>query len=99
MSKKINRKIKAGRPGTKKLVEKYGDRLLCVRYIYDPDQGMKYKTVELVEESKPWKPDKNRIPPNKVMHINVEYGEVRIGKMVRSAGGKWNMKEQYWELP
>lgn len=99
MSKKIQRKIKPGQPGTKQLVKKYGEKLLCVRYIYDPEEEMKYKTVELVEKADSWEPDEDRIPPNKTMHIKVEYGEKKIGKLVRSAGGEWNRKEKYWELP
>jgi len=27
------------------------------------------------------------------------YGEVHIGKLIRSAGGRWNKKIKLWELP
>jgi hypothetical protein len=35
-------------PGTKKLVARFGERLVCVRYLYDPQTRRRLKTVELV---------------------------------------------------
>jgi hypothetical protein len=94
----ICRKIPAGQPGTKKLIEKYGDRLLNVRYIYDSVSGIKMKTVELLEERKPWEGGRQFIPPNKIMHLRVEYGEVQVGQLIKSCGGRWNKEKGYWEL-
>ncbi len=98
MSMKICRKIQAGQPGIKKLTEKYGDRLVCVRYIYDPEKGIKQKTVELLEEQKPWSTKRQFIPSNKIMHLQVDYGEVQIGQLIKSCGGRWNKEKGYWEL-
>lgn len=36
--------------GTKGLTQKYGDRLIYVRYKYDQSTGRRYTTVELIEE-------------------------------------------------
>ncbi len=95
---KIKRKLLPGAPGTKKLVKKYGERLVCVRYRYDLKKGKKYKTVELIEEENDWKPDRRRIPANKVVQIRVAYGEVEIGKALRNLGGKWNREKKTWEI-
>lgn len=46
--------LKPGKRGTKKLVRKYGDRLICVRYRYDDKKKMRYKTVELIIDARPW---------------------------------------------
>lgn len=43
--------LKPGQNGTKRLVQKYGDRLVCVRYRYDEVSGQRHKTVELIEEN------------------------------------------------
>jgi hypothetical protein len=32
-------------PGTKNMMKKYGDKMLCVRYRIDPQTLKKYKTV------------------------------------------------------
>ena len=62
--KVIKRKIKAGEKGAKHLTEKYGDSLVCVRYIYDPQNSQCTKTVELVESVHTWIQNKNKIPYN-----------------------------------
>lgn len=89
----------AGKPGTCKWIKKYGDALLCVRYKYDLMNKRKLKTVELIIENEPWDADKNRIPGNKIVGIRVSYGEVETGRLVRSAGGRWDKKKQLWRLP
>ena len=94
-----SRKIPAGRAGTKKMMEKYGDRLLNVRYVYNAEKGIRMKTVELMEEQKPWSDKRQYIPSNKVMHLRVAYGEVQIGHLIKSCGGYWNKDKSYWELP
>ena len=48
--------LKPGRPGTKDLLAEYGDRLLCVRYRYDEERHLRYKTAELIIEKTPWTP-------------------------------------------
>jgi len=45
-------KLKPGQKGTKALVEKYGDDLVCVRYRYDETSRTRIKTVELIVERK-----------------------------------------------
>jgi len=99
MSKKIIRKINIGEKGTKHLIKKYGDKLVCVRYIYDSAANKRFKTVELIEQIDDWKPDSTKIPWNKTMHLRVDYGESHIGRLIRSAGGNWNKIKKYWELP
>ncbi|MGC8801922.1 MAG: hypothetical protein C0184_10215 [Chloroflexus aggregans] len=49
-------KLKPGQRGTKKLQALYGDRLICVRYRYDAENGRRLKTIELIVEEKAWMP-------------------------------------------
>ncbi len=37
--------LRPGDKGTRKLVQKFGDQLLCVRYRYDHLEQVRYKTV------------------------------------------------------
>lgn len=48
--------LKPGQKGTMRLVEKYGKSLLCVRYRYDENRGVRLKTVEIIVEEKPSAP-------------------------------------------
>jgi hypothetical protein len=45
--------LRPGQSGTKKLLERYGERLVRVRYLYDEASGRRLKTVELIVESIP----------------------------------------------
>jgi hypothetical protein len=60
--------LKPGQPGTKREVRKYGGLLLAVRFRYDADRRLRFKTVELIEEQKPWVPTLSslRSPDEKV---------------------------------
>lgn len=54
--------LKPGQKGTKRLSEKYGEQLICVRYRYDEDTKKRYKTVELIVDIADWEPKKSRVP-------------------------------------
>jgi len=92
------KKLYPGQPGTKKLVERYGENLLCVRYGYDPDGKRKLKTVELIIAETPWQPVADEIPPTQIMRLWIPYDEVELQDGVKAAGGKWNAQEQAWKL-
>lgn len=47
--------LRPGMPGTKKLFACYGERLVCVRYLYDEARGRRLNTVELVIDEAPWR--------------------------------------------
>ena len=96
---RTSKKLLPGRPGTIRMLHKYGEKLVCVRYKYDEKTKKRYKTVELIEEINEWNKDESRIPANKMMKIKVKYGEVDLGLAVRSLGGIWNKANKYWELP
>ena len=40
--------LRPGMAGTKKLLARYGERLVCVRYRYDSAAGRRVKTAELI---------------------------------------------------
>jgi len=88
-----------GQYGTKRLLEKYGDKLLAVRYKLDTRRKRKLKTVEIVvDEWELKEQDTSHLPPNKTMHLRIEYGEKDLGLLIRNAGGFWNKEQKYWEL-
>jgi hypothetical protein len=46
--------LRPGQKGAKRLLEKHGDRLGCVRYPYDSGSGRPYAPVELLESIQYW---------------------------------------------
>ncbi len=99
MAFQSTRKVLPGQPGTKKLLDKYGDRLVCVRYRYDIENRKRSKTIEIILEESDWCKDTKRIPANKIIKLKIVYGETHLGRLVRAAGGRWNRKKKLWELP
>lgn len=51
---------KPGESGTEKLVAKYGDRLVAVRYRYSHAERKRFKTVELIVAEDDWTPPPSR---------------------------------------
>lgn len=91
--------LRPGQNGTKKLVQKYGARLLAVRYRYDAGRGSRLKTVELVEEELPWQPP---LPagqdPDKPVLVRVGVSELDLRNAVKSAGGRWQPERKLWQV-
>lgn len=85
-------------PGSKKLTQVYGDKLLLVRYRYDPELDIRLKTVEIIVERKPVK-ENVFIPSNKMVFVRVEFGEVDIGVKLKKAGGCWDKDKKLWRVP
>ena len=80
--------LRPGQPGTRKLVEKYGERLVCVRYVYDTASGRRLKTVELVVESVPWKARQRRArrQDDDVVYVRIAYHETDLRERAKRLG-------------
>ena len=84
--------------GAKRLLARYGDRLVCVRYRYDTEQKKRWKTIELIIEEHDWEPSAAPPAADQVMDLRVAGGEVDLRRQVKAAGGKWRPQQQVWEL-
>lgn len=95
--------LRPGDNGTKKLAAEYGDRLLCVRYLYDKEGRRRLKTVELIVEEAPWEkpapsPGRRKKKPGDVVGIRVEYWETDLRSRVKAAGAIWRPRHHLWEM-
>jgi len=88
--------LKPGRPGTRDLVEKYGEQLVCVRYRYDDELGIRYKTVELIVDEKPWKPRTSQYRPTDLVHVKVEPHESQLRSALKLLGGRYHPSSDTW---
>jgi len=89
-----------GQPGTKKFIERYGERLVCVRYCYGPDRGCRHKTVELIVESVPWAP-RGRRPRRRdeeMVVVRIGYGETELRERAKRLGALWRANHKLWEM-
>ena len=92
--------LRPGQPGTRKLVERYGDRLVCVRYVYDVAAARRLKTVELVVQSVPWKPRvrKQRRQDDDVVYVRIAYHETELRERAKRLGAIWRQPQKLWEI-
>ena len=88
--------LKPGQPGTKRLVEKYGDSLLCVRFKYDEESRQRLKTVELIVERTEWTPPAPRYSADTLVPLRIEAADMPLRLQAKAAGGRWNPERKLW---
>ena len=92
-SMRVGQTLRPGQRGTRRYVERYGDRLVCVRYRYDEARQRRLTTVELVADVGPWMPRAGT-----VVGVRVAWGEAEVAQRVKSAGGIWDARQKVWRL-
>ncbi|MBI3330464.1 MAG: hypothetical protein HYZ81_27610 [Nitrospinae bacterium] len=90
--------LQPGQKGTKKLLEKYADQLICVRYRYDEARQRQLTTVELIVEETPWRPGGAKSKGAVLAGVRVGVQEVPLQRQVKRAGGRWNPTRRVWEV-
>ena len=53
---KVIKKLSPGQPGTARWLQKFGARLVCVRYRGNPTRRVRTTTIEIVVDEKFWMP-------------------------------------------
>ena len=89
-----------GEPGTKKLLARFGERLVRVRYLYDAVNGRRLKTVELVVESVPWRaqPRAPRRRDDNIVAVRIRYDETELRERAKRLGAIWRPAQKVWEI-
>jgi len=94
---KTHTHLKPGQKGTRRLVEQYGDKLLCVRYRYDEKRQVRMKTAEIIVEERPCKPPL-RYCDTDIVSIMVPFSDIALRERLRAARGRWNPEEKLWRV-
>jgi hypothetical protein len=98
-----------GEIGTQRLVQKYGDKLVAVRYRYDAEKKKRYKTVEIVVAEDDWQPpvsppddERPRHPTTRTFRppapvaVRIHYSERDLQSQIKNIGGKWDATRKLW---
>lgn len=93
-----------GARGTRRYLEKYAERLICVRYRKDPARQRRLTTIELIVDEGPLIPrsrmEKALNPhPNRHILVKISYREEELRQRAKQAGGKWLPEKRLWQLP
>lgn len=91
---KVSKKIHPGERGAIKLVHKYGDRTVCVRYRIDEAGTRRYTTIELLVESAAVQ----KKPPA-VVAIRVGFTETALHATLKAEHARWDRLAKVWRLP
>lgn len=89
--------LKPGQKGTRRLVEQYGESLLCVRYRYDKQRGVRLKTVEIIVEEKPDR--KPHFSDGDIVPISVYFDELELREQLRKLHARWDSQLKLWFAP
>jgi hypothetical protein len=100
--------LKPGDRGTRKVVDEFGGKLVCVRYRYDEEHRRRLKTAEIILEEVPWEPAGGEGPKTEgtqavgssrgLVRIRVRYEDREIRRLVKDAGGQWLSGLRLWEV-
>ena len=96
---RVRSKLKPGQPGTRKLVQQFGDRLVCVRYRYDALKRRRYTTAEVIVDESEWDPMPSATARRERVAVRIEVHEVKLREKVKAAGGRWDPEKRVWHLP
>jgi hypothetical protein len=94
---KAHSHLKPGQKGTLRLVEKYGDALLCVRYRYDELRDVRLKTVEIIVEERPGKAAP-RLRDSDPVIVQVPFTMPELRERLKSVGARWDVNEKVWRV-
>jgi hypothetical protein len=94
---KTHTHLKPGQKGTRRLMEEFGDKLLCVRYRYDEIRQVRMKTVEIVVDERPCDPNM-RHRDKDIVAVMVSFTELALRDRLKSVGGRWDPEEKVWRV-
>lgn len=92
-SLRIAKKLLPTQAGAKRLAERYGKHLVCVRYRIDDAGGRRFTTVELVVEAR-----RSVAPRNPMVGVRVAYDEAELRSKLKDAGARWDPSARLWRL-
>lgn len=87
----VIKRMAPGVSGTRRLAERFGESLVCVRYRENSALGLRYTTVEIIVDQRPFN------APEELVHVT--YAETALRHKVKDAGGQWDQKLKLWRLP
>ena len=86
----VTKRMMPGTAGTRRLAERFGGSLVCVRYRENPALGLRYTTVEIVVDQRPFNTPEDM--------VRVAYSETALRHKIKEAGGRWDAELKLWRL-
>jgi len=99
----VTKRLAPGKNGTKRYVNRFGERLLFVRYRQDRQAQKRYTTVELIVDEQTLIP---QVPRNKAIfplatenvYVKIEYHETALRQKAKQHGAIWLVEQKRWKM-
>jgi len=88
---RVSKRLGVGQRGTARWIDRFGDKLVCVRYREDPRTGKRFTTVELIVDVREPKDDVQLL-------VEVKIQESGLRQRVKEHGGRWNPNRKLWQF-
>ncbi len=90
---RVTKKYAPSQPGARKLAQRYGSALVCVRHRQNLEGTVRYTTVELMVEEVPIA---RRKPRGQLLAVRLHRGEPDLPNQVIAHGGQWDRALGAW---
>ncbi len=94
---KAHKHLKPGENGTRRLVERFGSSLQCVRYRFDAIRDMRIKTAEIIVDERPGK-GPPRIRETDTVLVQVPFSMKSLQVRLKGVGAKWDPAQKLWRV-
>ena len=100
----VTKTLHPGERGAARLLRRYSERLVCVRYRFDPARNKNVTTVELIVDERDapegHSPLDTRKPaPKQQVLLRIDFEETVLRERVKQANGRWDPERCGWVLP
>lgn len=90
---RVTKKFAPHQPGARKLAQRHGRTLVCVRHRHNLDGTVRYTTVELVVEQVRIQ---HRQPQGQLVAVRLRHDEADIRRHLINSGGQWSQELTAW---
>ena len=90
---RVTKKFSPHQPGARKLTQRYGLALVCVRHRHNLEGTVRYTTVELLVEQTPIA---HRKPRGQLLAVRLQSGEVTLRQHLIAHGAQWDHALRAW---
>ena len=101
---KVIKRVNPGKPGTKKYLKIFGEKLFCVRYRHNKESHERITTVELIVDKGAYYPEFNiardyfQDNQEKYVCLKLGFDDKDLRCRVIKSGGKWLQEMKIWKI-
>lgn len=92
---RVTKTLRPHQGGTLKLLRRYGEALLCVRYREDAHGRQRCTTVELVIDESPVQ---RRLTDRTLVQVAMPFGDLQAMRRAKALGARWDRAHRRWML-